>query len=81
MAISTHDAKGNAFSPDGRTMYRSETFQKKIFAYDLDAETGALCPGFGEGGPTGNQGVPARIRACAIMERLRFPGLAIGLLI
>lgn len=37
-----HDANGNAFSPDGRMMYRSETFQKKIFAYDLDAGTGAL---------------------------------------
>lgn len=37
-----HDANGNAFSPDGRTMYRSETFQRKIFAYDLDPETGAL---------------------------------------
>lgn len=37
-----HDANGNAFSPDGKTMYRAETFQKKIFAYDLDPETGAV---------------------------------------
>lgn len=35
-------ANGNAFSPDGRTMYRSETFQRKIFAYDLDRDSGAL---------------------------------------
>jgi sugar lactone lactonase YvrE len=37
-----HDANGNAFSPDGRTMYRAETFQRKIFAYDLDPASGAL---------------------------------------
>lgn len=40
--VPIHDANGNAFSPDGRTMYRSETFQRKIFAYDLEAETGVL---------------------------------------
>jgi sugar lactone lactonase YvrE len=37
-----HDANGNAFSPDGRTMYRAETFRKTIFAYDLDPVSGAV---------------------------------------
>lgn len=37
-----HDANGHGFSPDGRTMYRSETAQRKIFAYDLDPDSGVL---------------------------------------
>ena len=33
---------GVAFSPDGRTLYYADSLLKNIFAYDLDAETGAL---------------------------------------
>jgi sugar lactone lactonase YvrE len=35
-------ANGTAFSVDGRTMYRSETLQRKIFAYDYDMESGTV---------------------------------------
>jgi sugar lactone lactonase YvrE len=35
-------ANGNAFSPDGRTMYRSETSHRTIHAYDLDPERGTV---------------------------------------
>jgi sugar lactone lactonase YvrE len=34
-------ANGTAFSPDGRTMYRAETIERKIFVLDYDTETGA----------------------------------------
>lgn len=33
-------ANGTAFSPDGRTLYRAETRQRRILAYDYDPETG-----------------------------------------
>jgi L-arabinonolactonase len=33
-------ANGLAFSPDGRTMYRAESFQERIFAYDYDPVAG-----------------------------------------
>jgi len=33
-------ANGTAFSPDGRTMYRSEWRSKTILAYDLDPDSG-----------------------------------------
>lgn len=31
---------GTAFSPDGRTMYRAETYDRAIWAYDYDIEAG-----------------------------------------
>jgi sugar lactone lactonase YvrE len=31
---------GTAFSPDGKTMYRVQTMDRKIFAYDYDTATG-----------------------------------------
>jgi sugar lactone lactonase YvrE len=33
-------ANGTAFSPDGKTMYRSQTLDRLIFAHDYDPETG-----------------------------------------
>ena len=33
-------ANGTAFSPDGRTMYRAQTTDRKIFAYDYDPANG-----------------------------------------
>lgn len=33
-------ANGTAFSPDGKTMYRGQTTDRKIFAYDYDPATG-----------------------------------------
>lgn len=33
-------ANGTAFSPDGKTMYRAQTTDRRMFAYDYDAETG-----------------------------------------
>lgn len=35
-------SNGVAFSPDGSTLYYADSLLKNIFAYDLDAETGAL---------------------------------------
>ena len=35
-------ANGTAFSLDSRTMYRAETLQRKIFAYDYDAVSGTV---------------------------------------
>lgn len=35
-------ANGTVFTPDGRTMFRSETVARKIFAYDLDPASGAV---------------------------------------
>ena len=35
-------SNGIAFSPDGGTLYCADSMPKKIFAFDLDAETGAL---------------------------------------
>jgi sugar lactone lactonase YvrE len=35
-------SNGTAWSPDGRTMYYTESFRYAIFAYDFDAATGAL---------------------------------------
>jgi len=35
-------SNGTAFSPDGRTMYRAETRQRIIYAYDFDPVAGAL---------------------------------------
>ena len=35
-------SNGVAFSPDGGTLYYADSLLKNIFAYDLDAETGAL---------------------------------------
>ena len=35
-------ANGTAFAPDGKTLYRAETTQRKIFAYDLDTASGTL---------------------------------------
>ncbi len=32
-------ANGTAFSPDGRTLYRAETLDREIIAYDYDPET------------------------------------------
>ncbi|RYH02955.1 MAG: SMP-30/gluconolactonase/LRE family protein [Alphaproteobacteria bacterium] len=37
-----HHANGTAFSLDSRTMYRSETTDRKIFAYDYDAAAGTV---------------------------------------
>jgi sugar lactone lactonase YvrE len=39
-ALDISVANGTAFSPDGRTMYRAETIERKIFALDYDIETG-----------------------------------------
>lgn len=33
---------GLAFSPDGETMYRAESLQRKIYAYDYDAKVGTF---------------------------------------
>ena len=33
-------ANGTAFSPDGKTMYRAQTTDRLIFAYDYDPDTG-----------------------------------------
>lgn len=38
-------ANGLAFSPDGRTMYASDSPTRSVHAYDLDPETGALSNG------------------------------------
>jgi len=38
-------ANGLAFSPDGRTMYTSDSPTRSVHAYDLDPETGALSTG------------------------------------
>jgi sugar lactone lactonase YvrE len=35
-------SNGTAWSPDGRTMYYTESFRYQIFAYDFDAATGSL---------------------------------------
>jgi sugar lactone lactonase YvrE len=35
-------SNGVAFSPDGRTLYCADSLLKKIYAYDLEPETGAL---------------------------------------
>jgi sugar lactone lactonase YvrE len=35
-------SNGLAFSPDGRTMYHSDSRQDYVWAWDLDAETGAI---------------------------------------
>ena len=40
MAASTKTSNGLAWSPDGRTMYQSDTASKQIFAFDYDATTG-----------------------------------------
>ncbi len=37
---SCHHANGTAFSLDGKTMFRAETYDKTIFAYDYDIATG-----------------------------------------
>ncbi len=37
---SCHHANGTGFSLDGKTMFRAETFEKTIFAYDYDTATG-----------------------------------------
>lgn len=39
---SIYHANGTAFSLDNRTMFRSETTHRKIFAYDHDPDTGEL---------------------------------------
>jgi len=35
-------SNGVAFSPDGRTLYCADSLLKKLYAYDLEPETGAL---------------------------------------
>ena len=35
-------SNGTGWSPDGRTMYHTQSFRYAIFAYDFDAETGAI---------------------------------------
>ena len=40
MAASVKTSNGLAWSPDGRTMYQSDTASKQIFAFDYDATTG-----------------------------------------
>ncbi len=40
MAASTKCSNGLAWSPDGRTMYQSDTAAKTIFAFDYDVATG-----------------------------------------
>ena len=40
MAASTKCSNGLAWSPDGRTMYQSDTAVKTIFAFDYDVATG-----------------------------------------
>ena len=40
MIASIGTANGTAFSPDGKTMYRAQTLDRLIFAYDYDAVTG-----------------------------------------
>lgn len=35
-------ANGSGWSPDGRTMYHTESFRYAIFAYDFDAATGSI---------------------------------------
>lgn len=35
-------SNGSGWSPDGRTMYYTESFRYAIFAYDFDGETGAI---------------------------------------
>jgi sugar lactone lactonase YvrE len=38
-------ANGTAFSPDGKTMYRTQTTDRKIFAHDFDPATGTPAHG------------------------------------
>ncbi len=38
-------SNGTGWSPDGRTMYHTQSFRYAIFAYDFDAETGAIANG------------------------------------
>ena len=40
MAASTKTSNGLAWSPDGRTMYQSDTASKRIFAFDYDVVAG-----------------------------------------
>jgi sugar lactone lactonase YvrE len=40
MIASIGTANGTAFSPDGKTMYRAQTLDRLIFAYDYDSATG-----------------------------------------
>ena len=40
MAASVKTSNGLAWSPDGRTMYQSDTASKQIFAFDYDVATG-----------------------------------------
>lgn len=40
MAASTNTSNGLAWSPDGKTMYQSDTASKTIFAFDYDTEHG-----------------------------------------
>lgn len=35
-------SNGSGWSPDGRTMYYTESFRYAVFAYDFEAETGAI---------------------------------------
>jgi sugar lactone lactonase YvrE len=37
-----HHANGTVFSLDGKTMYRAETMDRKIYAYDVDTATGEV---------------------------------------
>ena len=38
-------SNGTGWSPDGRTIYHTQSFRYAIFAYDFDAETGAIANG------------------------------------
>lgn len=38
-------SNGTGWSPDGRTMYHTQSFRYAIFAYDFDAETGTIANG------------------------------------
>jgi sugar lactone lactonase YvrE len=38
-------SNGTGWSPDGRTMYHTESFRYTIFAYDFDAATGSISNG------------------------------------
>jgi sugar lactone lactonase YvrE len=42
MQTSVECSNGTAWSPDGRTMYYTESFRYAIFAYDFDGSTGTL---------------------------------------
>lgn len=62
VTVPVQTSNGLAWSPDGRTMYHSDTAQRTVWAYGYDPATGALAgkrvfarveEGGGQGGPDG----------------------------